>query len=435
MKTGIGCGTVLLSGCVFLIGCGAGNMAVTSTPTPGPTPTPTPAPTPSVACTTANATITHTSTAVSAAQIVYLDTSKYPQAVCNDGSSAAYVLRPGTGAAATRWIISLQGGNECGDQPTCSARAANSPQLISTVPDQGNAGPLQLSGIQASDPTVNPDFYDATQVHPLYCSSDDWSGVKTGSGAFSASDVTTWNFQGRAILSSIIADVTAAHGFSNATEVLFTGDSAGGVGAFVNVNDVAKLVPTTARFVASSDAGFGNVVENFSASGSPPDYTDPSGTPAEIAKRLPAIALWNGHGDTMCSAAATTPTQQVDCYSGQQLLAPGGGITLPMLVAEAQKDTSQLGTDGIAMPGNPSGYTTAESGYADYFATQMRTNLAITNANVSLFSPDATIHEQQNIDTFFLAPYTFPSAPSLTLQQSEGAWYRSPCTPQRNIAN
>src|SRR6202012_871333 len=116
---------------------------------------------------------------------------------------------------------------------------------------------------QGTDPSANPDFYDATQVQALYCSSDDWSGAKVARGKFNPNDDTTWNFQGHAILAAVLDDLKETRGLNDATEILFSGQSAGGIGVFVTVNDVIKLVPRQARFLATSDAGFINRLDNF----------------------------------------------------------------------------------------------------------------------------------------------------------------------------
>jgi hypothetical protein len=41
---------------------------------------------------------------------------------------------------------------------------------------------------------------------------------------------------------------------------MFTGQSAGGLGVFDNVNTIAPLIPSTVRFTAYSDAAFGKAV-------------------------------------------------------------------------------------------------------------------------------------------------------------------------------
>lgn len=421
----------LAAATLVLSGCG-GSSGTASNPAPSPTPTPTP--TPTAACTVQPTTITHGPTTINTAQVVFLDPSVYPQALCNDGSPAAYILRPGSGPAASRFVINLQGGDDCYDQPSCASRAANSPKLISSEPYRNpSASTLQLSGLQGSTVSGNPDFYDATQVLALYCSSDRWSGAKAASGTFTPSDDSTWNFQGHAIVAALIADLAKNHGLSSATEILFTGGSAGGVGVYANVNAVAKLVPASARFVASSDAGFADLANDYNPSGTAPDY-DTTADTNQLTKTTAGIALWNGTGDSLCAASASDPASQAACYEGSQLLAPSGTIALPMLVMEAQQDTVQLNLAGIPQADLNSGsFSTPESGYVSYFAATMRSGLNSTNGNVSLFSPDALLHEEQNSPGLFQSPVAFPQG-LLTLQQAIHNWYQAPCSPQRNVA-
>jgi pectinacetylesterase len=414
---------------VMLAGCGGNPSAAP----PGTTPTPVP----SSSCTTPSVTITHTASAANAPQLVFLDKSKYPQALCNDGTSAAYVLREGAGAAANRWIISLQAGGECYNQASCSSRAADTPTLVSSAPYQANPSlAFGLNGLLDASPNNNPDFYDASMVEILYCSSDVWSGAKASPSAFNPQDPSTWNFQGHAILNAVIADLKASHNLSAATEIMLTGQSSGGAGVFVNVNPVAKLVPSGTRFVAFSDAAFDNAVDTFNPTGAPPNYTNSNSIADEIAQLGQALLLWNGSGDPVCSAATPSdPSSQVACFDSQTLLAPGGTITFPMLVSMSEKDTNQLGINGISGTDIQSGsFTTPESGYIAYFASNMRTNLNSTNPNVSLFSPDSFVHIEATDSTLYKTPVVFPNG-TITLQQEIGRWYKAPCSVQRNIAN
>lgn len=386
------------------------------------------------ACTTPPVTINHTTSGQNPNpnQLVFLSKSAYPQAVCNDGTQGAYVLRAGQGSGVNRWVISLEGGSDCYDNTSCSSRAAGSPKLVSTAPFASDPSLAPgMGGLLSSTPTTNPDFYDANEVQIIYCSSDDWSGAKAGAGTFNASDDTTWNFQGRAILDAAIADLKANHGLNSATEVMLTGQSAGGLGVYVNTNDVAKMVPTSARFVSYSDAAFYDEVNVFNPGVAAP-YDDPSQAPAQDSTKGVGIVLWNGTGDAACAALATTNAEQLGCYNSQQLLAANGTITLPMLVSEAQQDQAQLSSNGVtAFAGN---LTSQEQAYIQYFAANMRAGLATTNGNVSIFSPDVLVHVEATDPTLFVQPQTFPSG-QITLQQVVGAWYKAPCTVQRDIAN
>ncbi|MGC8550124.1 MAG: pectin acetylesterase-family hydrolase [Acidobacteriaceae bacterium] len=388
-------------------------------------------------CTTQPVTIAHTggTTNPNQPRLIFVDTTKYPQAICNDGSPAAYVFRPGVGAAATRWIISLEGGHDCYDNASCSARAANQPHLISTAGFATNPSSApSLTGMLSSNPSENPDFYDASVVRIAYCSSDDWSGAKSGSGAFNPNDDTTWNFQGHAIVKAVIDDLIANHGLGQASEIMLTGESAGGLGVYVNANTVAGIIPQSARYLVYDDAAFDNLVYNFSPSAGPPNYDDPGQPTNQQTEKGEGIALWNGTGDSACAASATTPTQQLDCYSAQQLLAPGGTLTFPLLVSEAEQDTAQLSTAGIPLSDLSSGnLTPAEQGYVDYFTASMRTGLATANANVSIFSPNILAHVESIDQSLFVTPQSFPSS-ELTLQSAVGQWYQNPCSAKKYIA-
>jgi ribosome maturation protein SDO1 len=381
--------------------------------------------------------VTHTS-AANSPQLIVLDKAKYPKAVCNDGTAGAYVLRPGAGPSVNRWIISLQGGGECFDQASCATRAMTMPTLLSTSSFQANpSSAFGQGGLLGTTPGNNPDFYDASIVQVLYCSSDDWSGNKLSTTAFNANDPTTWNWEGRAILNATIADINASHGFSSATEVMLTGQSAGGVGTFANANPVAAMVPAAARYVAYSDAGFPDGGQDYLATGSAPNYTS-SAQPTQTAKRILGLPLWNGTGDPICSAATPSdPLSQTSCYSGQALLASGTGtITLPMLVSVSEKDTNQLGTAGFPASAEASGatLTASQAGYLSYFSASMRSSVNGTNTNVSLFVPDFFVHVEATDPAYFNSSATFPSG-NISLQQEVGAWYKAPCAVQRNVAN
>lgn len=196
-------------------------------------------------------TISHTGSAspnTNPVQLVFVDINKFPDAVCNDGSPAGFVIRRGLNSAANRWVLFLQPGGLCIDQASCQTRAKESPQLVgseyygkpSTGPNQNFAEAHFLgagNGILSPDANDNPDFWDATIVESLYCSSDFYQGDKPGAGVFSPDNVQTWNFHGRAILSAALKTLKENYNLDNASDVLFAGASAGGVGLYLGVVD------------------------------------------------------------------------------------------------------------------------------------------------------------------------------------------------------
>jgi hypothetical protein len=274
-------------------------------------------------------------------------------------------------------------------------------------------------------------------VQVLYCSSDDWSGNQLAGGAYTPTDPTTWNFEGRAILNAVIADLTASHGLNSATEVLFSGGSAGGVGVFANANPVSKLIPSAARYAVYPDAAFPDGGLDYSASGAAPNYTS-SATPNQTVKRESGLPLWNGSGDPVCAAASPTDIlSQINCYSAETLLsATTPYINLPLLVSTSEEDTNQLGTAGFPASAETTGttLTASQSGYLSYFSSTMRTNANATNSNVSFFMPKIFVHEEATDPAYYNNVVNFPNA-SLSLQQEVGTWYQTPCSVQRNIAN
>ena len=57
-------------------------------------------------------------------ELISLNNGDYPEALCNDGTTGAYYWAPGTSDS---WIVFLQGGMWCWDEPSCASRWKNSP--------------------------------------------------------------------------------------------------------------------------------------------------------------------------------------------------------------------------------------------------------------------------------------------------------------------
>ena len=195
-------------------------------------------------------------------QQVMLDPVAFPAARCNDGSTAIMYVR--VNPASHRWIIHLQKGGGCTDYDSCYQRwcglGSYSAGKMSSFnqPDE-----MAAQGI-FSDRVGNP-FRDWNVVYGFYCSSDSWRGA-AGTVAFSKllpgapAQVVRMSveFHGAAIADAIIATlktgavVTTAGGeqldlpdLDQATTVLFSGGSAGGVGVRHLVDKIAADLRTT----------------------------------------------------------------------------------------------------------------------------------------------------------------------------------------------
>jgi hypothetical protein len=101
-----------------------------------------------------------------------------------------------------------------------------------------------FQGILSKSDLYNPDFYSYNQVSVHYCSSDFWGGT----GVKKSVNKTTgelWWFSGRKIVEALVLDLKQRHGFTNATNVILSGSSAGGAGITMNADEIKNALPNT----------------------------------------------------------------------------------------------------------------------------------------------------------------------------------------------
>jgi len=358
-----------------------------------------------------------------------IDQSFYPGTLCNDGTQPVMWLRPGSGSGTSTWLIWLEGGGDCVDAPSCAARAQsqgskNNRLLTST----GYKPPLAGGGILASDAATNRLLYNANVVEVHYCSSDDWSGGYVSGVAFNASDPGTWDFGGRAIAMAAVATLRQLPvGFQQANAVFLGGDSAGGEGVSITVNDLLPLLNGVPTVGLINDAGFALNIGQYSSQVATPHATlaRPDAFDLKVAA---GMALWHGRGDAHCSASATTLQARIDCYNSARLLHLGD-ITVPSFVAESQIDTAQLTQELCPATGGkdcgiPTCSGTARGAYAVAFGKSMAAELATpkTVNAYSVFSPNAYMHVMLADPLQYRTAFTFPGGVVLTPAEALNAW-------------
>ena len=199
-------------------------------------------------------------------QLVFLNTTIHPLAVCNDGSSAAYYIHRGD---PSRWVLHQQGGWWCWDDYSCLVRwnhFSNHSTELRTLMSTSALAELtkqhdtfngeKNTGIMAHNGTVNT-VASASKVFLVYCSSDSHAGNRTTHSEFAPSGV--WHFRGKEIVRAVLEDLSAREQLQRATQVLLTGGSAGGMATLNNADWVGAYVRTVApaaRFVAMPDSGY-----------------------------------------------------------------------------------------------------------------------------------------------------------------------------------
>ncbi|XP_024525154.1 pectin acetylesterase 3 isoform X2 [Selaginella moellendorffii] len=177
--------------------------------------------------------------------ITYLAASNSSGAVCLDGSVPAYHLLPG---ASNSWHISLEGGGWCDSVVSCANRAKG--HWGSSIYMQSPTG---FAGSLSNDASVNPDFFNWTQVFVRYC--DGASFTADVEEPLVSSSGQVLYFRGKRILRAVIDDLRSK-GLSNATQVLLSGCSAGGLSTILHCNDVQSLLDPGVTLKCLSDAGF-----------------------------------------------------------------------------------------------------------------------------------------------------------------------------------
>ena len=263
-------------------------------------------------------------------RLIMLTKAEERGAVCNDGSPPAYYLRTGVDEGSRRWIIHLQGGGFCYSEGTCEERMALAPNLMTSM---GLPATRDGNGILAADPSMNPVFNNANQVFVHYCSSDLWSGDRAASP-----ETGGLHFRGASIVRAVIEDladpsITPEPNLADATQVLFSGTSAGGAGVLVHLDWLAEQFPK-AKVYGVNDAGWFIDIEPF----------DPAVVSPREAGQL-AYAYWNGTVDASC-AAANAGTEGL-CYLGEYAYPY---ISTPLFVQIAQFDDTQLISLGLVLP-------------------------------------------------------------------------------------
>ncbi|KAI5001356.1 hypothetical protein ZWY2020_026006 [Hordeum vulgare] len=168
-------------------------------------------------------------------------------AVCLDGTPPGYHLQRGSGGGSGSWLIHLEGGGWCSTLKDCSGRR------MSVLGSSNFMKPLQFAGhgIFDSDEIYNPDFYNWNKVYVRYCDGASFAGDAEGQ----AQDGTTVYFRGLRIYEAI-TDELMQKGLVNATQVLFTGCSAGGLATILHCDDFSARFPQQVSVKCFADAGF-----------------------------------------------------------------------------------------------------------------------------------------------------------------------------------
>ncbi len=212
-----------------------------------------------------------------------VDTARFPNARCNDGTPAIFYY-----GAATReedrgkWILFLQGGGSCNSGQSCAERWCSIDSNYGMDKMSSSLSKEQIRGVGFLSPEERNRFRTWNRVLIYYCSSDQWGGSKFNTLTTPKPGGGTLDYQiyfrGSEIVESVIDTLRNAaapssrrravgHGSSetpssamatseawpdldSATHVIFAGSSGGGGGVNNNADRVgAKLRATNPNLV------------------------------------------------------------------------------------------------------------------------------------------------------------------------------------------
>ncbi|EDO39429.1 predicted protein, partial [Nematostella vectensis] len=167
-------------------------------------------------------------------------------AKCLDGSLPAYFYRRGHGAGTHKWILYLQGGAWCDSAENCYHRSKTNLGSSRNYKHLMDAG-----GILSDKMHENKHFHSWNVVYVPYCDGASFTGNRSDPVVVKGQRLY---MRGKRILSALIDDLLVK-GLQNATDVVFTGTSAGALAVLMNADYVKQRLPASTSMVALSDSG------------------------------------------------------------------------------------------------------------------------------------------------------------------------------------
>lgn len=317
---------------------------------------------------------------------------------CMDGSMTGYYFREGV---PDTFVIFMHGGGGCYSEVTCKkwAKAKGSSKDLARTQSGDHAG------VAGDNCSTNPYFCNATAAIVPYCTGDEHRGNNTV-----ASEATFgWIFDGHANFVAIIEELVNTRGLGNAKRILLTGNSAGGLGVFYNLDWLAERFPN-ADVKGAPTAGWflpaalpHDLVDVYPPSDFPHFYAGTHGNSQTIpGAPEAAIALFNSRGILPADCVAAQEADQWwACFSVHKQYPY---IKTPVFVVENQFDTNQIFSSAGHVPKSPTNASEAAAvqRYVAMYGEAMRNSTAqvlndvpVTKKRVpdGLFHPSCFQHE------------------------------------------
>eukprot|EP00013_Stygamoeba_regulata_P023009 CAMPEP_0177646668 /NCGR_PEP_ID=MMETSP0447-20121125/9892_1 /TAXON_ID=0 /ORGANISM="Stygamoeba regulata, Strain BSH-02190019" /LENGTH=387 /DNA_ID=CAMNT_0019149207 /DNA_START=42 /DNA_END=1205 /DNA_ORIENTATION=+ len=346
-------------------------------------------------------------------QLVLLNSSYATSiaALCNDNSPPGFYW--GAGSSAQKWVIHLQGGAWCYDQASCASRWQDSRELMSSTVWPTAATSFANQGLFDQNQNNNPYFYDYNHVYVTYCSSDAWAG----NALWVAPDGSArWQFRGRPILDALIHTLVQDYNLAQATDILYSGCSAGGQGVVNTVDYVYDLLVKnhvnmdSVRFKGMADAGWLMNVQPYK-----------QGIISVPGQMQEGLLMWNGVANEQCMHA--NPDSQWMCFMSQYAWPH---FSTPTMIQTEQFDGWQDPYNCCSPPFNSS-----QQVYIDRLRTAVQSSLREIRYPSGAFSAACYYHCSTEDGTFTSIRIQTEST-TYSLSDWLGIWFNDMLTSKNN---
>jgi len=251
---------------------------------------------------------------------------------CLDGTPGIYYHEPGTGSGKNKWYIHHMGGGWCVNVDDCHNRALTN---LGSSKFWGNtANVAGMGGYFSADPKINPMMYNWNKVFMVYCDGSSFAGYNNSYTNYKGLNIY---FRGRGILEATITDLNSHRGLREATDVVVSGCSAGGLATYLHLDYWATKLDRGAKVVGLPDSGF------FLAYQGPPNFL------GYMTWGYHYFNVSMGLNSDCVAAYASKPAESYKCYFAQYT---SPFIRTPIFILQSRYDAWQvpniLGTSNVA---------------------------------------------------------------------------------------
>lgn len=278
----------------------------------------------------------------------FIDLERYPLARCLNGTPGNYyTLRSTNPASRNKWHIHLQGGGWCNPSSatpkdirigTPSYAGVDScywRKFQSSLGGSGKAAPNFTSEAAAkdfdtllsTDKEVNPMLYDWNHALLRYCDGGSYSGTREDVAEVWGTQV---HFKGAFILEAFHDTLSKRFNLDAATDVVFSGCSAGGLAVFLQLDRWRRLLPKSAFVAGVPDSGF------FLDWHGPSGQTSQNTWASQGRVMFDAFKLRDGVNQRCVKA---TPEDTARCFFAQHV---AKFVATPMFISQSLHDAWQL---------------------------------------------------------------------------------------------